>query len=208
MVGMIDFTERLDKAIRVAATAHGKQGQHRKGTDIPYIVHPFGVMLLALQVTKEEDVLIACLLHDILEDVDPAIYSEQDMERDFGPRVTGMVKDVSKDDRIEDWRERSQAYLDHLEHKASPKAVVVSAADKVHNLLSIITDYKVAGDDIWQRFATQNSADQLWWYRSVFALLQKRQPDSVLTLQLGNAIGALEVLLSPDRKAADSPAQP
>jgi (p)ppGpp synthase/HD superfamily hydrolase len=97
---MINYTTRLDKAIRISARAHEKQGQHRKGTDIPYIIHPFGVMLIASNVTKDENVLIGCLMHDILEDIDSSIYNELQMKDDFGDKLVGIVKDVTKDDSI------------------------------------------------------------------------------------------------------------
>ncbi len=71
---MINYTSRLDNAVREAARAHEIEGQHRKGTDIPYIIHPFGVMMIASNATDDEDVLIACLMHDVLEDVNRVQY--------------------------------------------------------------------------------------------------------------------------------------
>jgi (p)ppGpp synthase/HD superfamily hydrolase len=177
---MINWTQRLDKAVRVAARAHERQGQHRKGTDIPYIVHPFGVMVIAANVTDDEDVLVACLLHDILEDVSPEIYSEQNMRQEFGERVLAMVKDVSKDEAIADWHERCAAYLENLENRASEQSLIVSAADKIHNLRSMIIDYREVGDMLWQRFSTGSSKDQLWWYESVLKVIEKRLPGSAI----------------------------
>src|SRR5665647_836503 len=171
---MISYTHRLDKAIRIAAWAHEQQLQHRKGTDIPYIIHPFGVMLIASNATDDEDVLIACLMHDVLEDVDSSIYDEQAMRADFGDRMVAMVKDVTKDDSISDWHERSRAYLDHLENEASDEAVIVSTYDKIHNLVSILVDYETHGEGLWTRFSTQSAADQLWWYESILAVATKR----------------------------------
>lgn len=54
-----------------------------------------------------------------------------------------------------------------LEHKASDEAVIVSASDKIHNLLSILTDHTTHGDDLWEHFTAKSSADQLWWYESI-----------------------------------------
>ena len=62
---MINYTERLDKALRKAAWSHEQQGQHRKGSDIPYIIHPVGAMMIASNATDDEDILIACLMHDV-----------------------------------------------------------------------------------------------------------------------------------------------
>lgn len=193
---MIRFTERLDKAIRVAAWAHEQQEQHRKGSDIPYIIHPFGVMLVAGQVTEDEDILISCLLHDVIEDVDPTIYDRDKMSEDFGENVLEMVLDVSKDESIDDWHERSNAYLHHLEHGAVDGAVIVSAADKIHNLQSMITDYKAVGNELWNRFSTQNSDDQLWWYRSILEVISKRNAPQPLQDALSAMIIELEELLN------------
>ncbi len=193
---MITFTERLDKAIRTAAWAHEQQGQHRKGTDIPYIIHPFGVMIIASSETQDEDTLISCLLHDVLEDVDRDTYSESDMRRDFGDTVTDTVQYVSKDDSIADWRQRSQAYMDRIEQHGNDASLIVCAADKIHNLQSVIIDYRVIGDDVWEKFTTRNYDDQLWWYESIAALLRRKQPELQLTKQLESLLTELQQLIA------------
>ena len=83
-----------------------------------------------------EDVLIACLLHDTLEDVLER-YSAQQMEQDFGPHVLNIVRGVTKDDSLDSWRERSDAYLDHL-RGVSEVSAIGSACDRLHNLSSIL----------------------------------------------------------------------
>lgn len=181
---MINYTPRLDSAIRKAARAHEKAKQHRKGTDIPYIIHPFGVMIIASNATDDEDILIACLMHDILEDVDASIYSKEQMREDFGGKVVSIVKDVTKGGSIEDWHERSKAYLNHLQNESSDEAVIVSASDKIHNLQSILTDYKIVGESLWQRFSTKSSDDQLWWYKEILEIVQNRQPGISLAEEL------------------------
>lgn len=193
---MIKYTPRLDNAIKMAAWSHEQAKQHRKGSDAPYIIHPFGVMVIAGNVTNDEDILIACLMHDILEDVDCSIYSENEMRKDFGDRVVSIVKDVTKDESISVWRDRSKAYLNHLEHQASDEAVIVSAADKIHNLLSIISDYAAIGDELWQRFSTKNSRDQLWWYESILSVIQKRHAPKELSSILQAQVELLSVKLT------------
>lgn len=181
---MINYTPRLDKALRKAAWAHEQAGQHRKGTDTPYIIHPVGVMMIASVATTDEDTLIACLFHDVLEDVSPEIYSREDMERDFGERVVSIVLGVTKDSSVGDWRARSEAYLDHLANHSSDEAIIVSASDKIHNLLSIIEDYKAVGDDIWLRFRTKSRDDQIWWYSSILQVITERHAPEALTVKL------------------------
>lgn len=170
------LTVSLEKAIQVSAKAHHKQ--KRKGTDIPYIIHPFSVMLIASEATNDEDILIACLFHDILEDV-PEEYSEQQMYQDFGQRVVGIVQGVTKDSSIADWRVRSEAYLYQLEFKASDESVLVSAADKIHNMMSKLADYQIIGENLWDKFGAGKES-QLWWYAAVLEVLKKRMPDCIL----------------------------
>src|SRR4030095_54576 len=176
---MINYTERLDKARRKTAWAHEQQGQHRKGGAIPYIIHPVGVMLIASNATDDEDTLIACLMHDVLEDVDGKIYGEAALRRDFGDRVVSIVKDVTKNKDLSDWHKSAQAYLDHLEQKACDEAVIVSVSDKTHNLLSTLADYETYGDAVWQKFRTKSAQDQLWWYESILAVAKKRSAPEI-----------------------------
>jgi len=193
---MINYTVRLDNALRIAAWAHEQAGQHRKGSDIPYIIHPFGVMTIASNATSDEDILIACLMHDVLEDVDSDIYNEQQMRKDFGDRVVAIVKDVTKDESEKDWHKRSKAYLNHLEHKASNEAIIVSASDKIHNLLSILTDHTTHGDDLWERFTTKSSADQLWWYESILGVITRRNVALELSNKLSEQVNMLKTKLA------------
>lgn len=192
---MIQYTTRLDHALRKAAWAHEQAKQHRKGTDIPYIIHPVGTMMIASNSTDDEDILIACLLHDVLEDVGSRIYSEEQIAADFGNRVVELVKDVTKDEKEDDWKLRSEEYLAHLENNASDGAVIVSAADKIHNLLSILADYEGVGDALWQRFSTQNSSDQLWWYESILEVIEKRNAPPVLCDMLRQKVETLRTIV-------------
>jgi (p)ppGpp synthase/HD superfamily hydrolase len=188
---MINYTDRLDSALRKAAWAHEKSGQHRKGTDIPYIIHPVGVMIIASNVTDDEDVLIACLMHDVLEDVRADVYDEDKMREEFGNHVVEIVKNVTKDGDKPDWRDRANDYLQHLEYSASDEAVIVSASDKIHNLLSILVDYSTYGEELWNRFSTKSSDDQLWWYESILAVIARRKVSETLVNQLTEQVSSL-----------------
>jgi len=58
----------IQKAIIFATKKH--EGQKRKGTDIPYIVHPMEVMQILTAMDCSQNVIIAGILHDTLEDTD------------------------------------------------------------------------------------------------------------------------------------------
>ena len=178
---------RLIQAINTAAWAH--RDHVRKGTDIPYVSHIFGVMHLVSQVTDDEDVHIAALFHDILEDV-PEEYSPQRMAEEFGDRVVELVRGVTKDSSLSSWQDRSDAYLAHL-READDGSVLISAADKLHNLLSIHADLDTLGDELWGRF-NSGKERQLWWYRSVADLVQERLPSNPLGEELARQVERLE----------------
>ena len=178
---------RLIQAINTAAWAH--RDHVRKGTDIPYVSHVVGVMHLVSQVTDDEDVLIAALFHDILEDV-PEEYSPQRMAEEFGDRVVELVRGVTKDSSLSSWQDRSDAYLAHL-READDGSVLISAADKLHNLLSIHADLDTLGDELWGRF-NSGKERQLWWYRSVADLVQERLPGNPLGEELAGQVERLE----------------
>ncbi|WP_165165341.1 HD domain-containing protein [Corynebacterium qintianiae] len=177
---------RLIKAINTAAWAH--RDHVRKGTDIPYVSHLFGVMALVRTVTEDEDVLVASLLHDALEDV-PEEYGEEQMRADFGDRVVELVRGVTKDGCLPSWQERADAYLAHLA-LANEGSVIISVADKLHNLISILSDVEVYGEDLWSRFNSGKERQQ-WWYASVYELAAARLPGNPLVAALGERLEEL-----------------
>ena len=185
------MTPRLDEAMRMAAYAH--RDQVRKGTEIPYIVHPFEVMTIATSVTDDEDTLVACLLHDVLEDASGE-YDRSAMERDFGARVVEIVSGVTKSDTLTDWHERSKAYLVHLQKEAPIESLIVCTADKIHNLMSILIDYETHGDVLWERF-NSSKQDQLWWYQSVLEVVAERMSESPLVTELRGLVEQMSVIV-------------
>ena len=146
---MLPFTQRLHRAVYVAARAH--QSQFRKDVDasIPYVAHVFGVAYILAEFGFDEDVVIAGLLHDVLED-QPDFAG--DVEQ-FGPRVFELVKGVTeqkKDTAGADipWADRKAAYVEHL-RGALPEVRALSCADKIHNMQSMLLALDRAGDAIW-----------------------------------------------------------
>lgn len=177
------------KAMNIAAYAH--KNQTRKCTEVPYIAHPFAVMTMIKEHVDDDDVLIAALFHDILEDC-PERYSASQMRADFGDRVVELVKEVTKIDSPS-WQERSDAYLAHLRDGASETAVVIAVADKTHNLMSTLADFEEQGDGLWERFNAGKERQQ-WWYRSVFEAADSRLPGHPLVEQLRPLVARLQDL--------------
>lgn len=167
------LTKRVQKALNLAADKHN--GQIRKSSKLPFIVHPFSVTLILLEFTKDEDIITASLLHDLLEDVKE--YSYQDLKKDFGQKIADIVKGISEKDDFnngetdqETWEERKKGYLKNLE-KQSQESLMICAADKIHNLQSMSRIYKKQGKKMWRDFNAPVEK-QLWYYQAVIKILE------------------------------------
>jgi (p)ppGpp synthase/HD superfamily hydrolase len=144
--------------------------QKRKGPDnIPYIAHLLSVAALVLEESGDEDVAIAALLHDAIEDQggDP---TRKQIRFLFGERVAKIVDGCTDAETTPKppWRERKEKYIQHIRH--APREVrLVSLADKLHNARSILLDYRKNGEEVWDRFnpKASNRETQLWYYRAL-----------------------------------------
>jgi (p)ppGpp synthase/HD superfamily hydrolase len=157
----------LDSALIFAVRAHARQ--QRKATDIPYIVHPVGVMLVLMEFGESDpELLAAALLHDTVEDTGVTL---DELRACFGARVAEIVQGCSEPDKRDTWEARKRHTVAYL--KTAPRAVqLVSAADKLHNLRSMAADHAEQGDALWGRFKRGRS-DIAWYYRSVTDSLQQ-----------------------------------
>ena len=170
------YSDTISKAIIISARAH--EGQYRKGsTNNPYVEHPFSVALISQKYIDDEEVFVAALLHDILEDVSDKKYSRADMQRDFGATVLGIVEDVTEPDITEPteeaWLERKQSYIDHLAEVNDIRPLIVSTADKIHNMSEIIREYENVGSRVWSFFNVDRKRE-IWFYESVLAVLKAK----------------------------------
>jgi len=150
---------RIQEAIIFATLKH--EGQKRKGTDIPYIVHPMEVMQILTALNCSENVIIAGILHDTLEDTDA---TPDEIKQLFGADVLAIVQTESED-KSKTWKERKQATIDHLEN-ASIETKLVCFADKLSNIRSMYRDKQQIGVDLWKRFNADKDSIE-WYYREV-----------------------------------------
>jgi len=153
---------RFLRAFDFAARKHA--GQTRKATTIPYIAHLMGVASLVLEAGGNEDLAIAALLHDVVEDCGGAPMLKE-VQQTFGKRVAKIVDECTDADTYPKppWRERKEKYLRRLK-QADEDTRLVSAADKLNNVRSILSDYRAIGDAIWERF-NGGREGTLWYYR-------------------------------------------
>ena len=157
---------RIEEAIEIAAEAH--HGQYRKGTDTPYITHPYAVGLILMEAGCTDTVIIAGILHDTVEDTDLTL--EFIRER-FGDAIANIVDGCSENKALR-WRARKTERIEAL-RTASPEICTVTCADKLHNLRTIISEYDLIGDGVWDRFHG-GVEDQAWYYRSILGAIADR----------------------------------
>lgn len=150
----------IKKAIRFAVKAHGEQ--MRKGTDFPYIEHPLHVGILLSKVGMRDEVVIAGILHDTLEDTDT---TEDDLRSEFGEEILRMIKSESEPDRTLPWNERKNHTVEHL--RGAPGDVrMIALCDKLSNIMDIEADLETNGDALWDRF-NAGFEEQKWYYTSL-----------------------------------------
>jgi (p)ppGpp synthase/HD superfamily hydrolase len=188
------LTWRFDTALQFASGLHHQQC--RKGGHIPYIAHLMSVCALVLEAGGDEDQAIAALLHDAAEDRGGRSTLET-IRQMFGDRVANIVESCSDSmatnpDKKLPWRERKIKYLEHL-RTASGDALLVSAADKLHNARAILSDYREIGEQLFVRFNAPKE-DQLWYYGALVETLRQTSTSKTLVDELSRAVGELRKL--------------
>jgi (p)ppGpp synthase/HD superfamily hydrolase len=160
----IKLGPRFNRAFLFAAEKHSRQT--RKASTIPYIAHLMGVASLVLEAGGDEDLAIAALLHDVVEDCGGAPMLKE-VRRRFGNRVAEVVDGCTDAYEVPKppWRERKENYLRRLK-KESADTRLVSAADKLNNVRSILSDYRAVGESVWSRF-NGGREGTLWYYRTL-----------------------------------------
>jgi CYTH domain-containing protein len=182
----------IDLAIEVAARAHANQV--RKGTDIPYITHPFAVALLLCQAGCSEELIMAGILHDTTEDT--AMTVEQIREK-CGDRVAKLVQACAEPDKSLPWEERKRHTLEDLK-KAPIDVKWVACADKLHNIRTIAADYKKVGDEVWKRF-NRGREQQEWYYGGLLESLADSSCDRSYATFFARFKGEVEALFGKKR---------
>ena len=183
---------RFLRAFQFAAEKH--QGQTRKASTIPYIAHLMGVASLVLEAGGDEDLAIAALLHDVVEDCGGAPMLKE-VRRRFGRRVAKVVDGCTDADTYPKppWRERKETYIRHLKN-ADADTRLVSAADKLNNVRSIVSDYREVAESVWARFKGGREGT-LWYYRTLRDEFLRRRPNRV-TREFALAVKELELLIA------------
>lgn len=196
------LSARFTRAVDYARHLHIET---RKGSNIPSMAHLLGVASLVMGETGHapvpvtEDMVIAAILHDTVEDHGgtPRLH---DIEHNFGPEVAHMVEGMS-DSFVENssdkpsWEERKQGYVDRLA-KEPLEIQLISAADKLYNLRTIIADYRASGARVWERFK-RGRDQQIWYYRELLRVFRS-QPANRIVDEFERALVELETMTARD----------
>jgi len=142
-----------------ARKAH--QGQLRKISGIPYIIHPIRVAELLKKAGCSQEVVSAGYLHDVVEDTNVEM---KDIYRLFGPRVAELVA-AHTEDKSKSWHERKQHTIDIIKY-AEKEVKYLIIADKLDNLLSIEKELNIQGDALWKYF-NADFEKQKWFHQSI-----------------------------------------
>ena len=159
--------ERFNEAIRFASEAHA--WQIRKMANTPYILHPMEVAAIIGSITADEDVMIAGLLHDTVEDCD---VDPREIKERFGARVSALVQSETEDklsDRpaAETWMQRKEESLLMLEHTKDRDVKILWLSDKLSNIRSFYREYLKRGDAVFQHLNQKDPKMQGWYYRTI-----------------------------------------
>ena len=155
----------IERAAKIAIRAHS--GQKRKGDGSPYIVHPFMVALKLVKYNFSDTIIAAALTHDVLEDTN---VPESELLKNLGNEVLEIVKTLSEDDSLL-WEDRKKKYIEAVRN--GPEGVkAVSAADKVHNLESLIKGHEEQGVEIWKKF-NRGKEEKLWFESEMLTMLKQ-----------------------------------
>lgn len=190
------LTDRYKQALVFAADVH--EGHTRKQTDVAYLAHLISVSALVMEHGGSETEAIAALLHDSIEDrgdqyasrfeVEPRQGRDalkRDIELLFGRDVLDIVLHCTDDEYLpqrtpsvkgtaEEWLLRKETFLEQLRRSEDRGALRVSCADKLHNARSLLGDYELEGESVWELFRTGNKADQVWYYGSTAEIFAER----------------------------------
>ncbi|MEP6779460.1 MAG: HD domain-containing protein, partial [Gemmatimonadaceae bacterium] len=158
---VIGYSDRINHAFAYAAKHHDQQV--RKGTRLPYLTHPANVAVILTRYGRDEETVVAGILHDVIEDCVREGWSVEKLEErigsKFGNSVVNTALSVAErridDDGVElSIDDRNSDCLTRLA-LATEDALWVSAAHNLHNVNSVLSDLRRTSfpETVWGRFA-------------------------------------------------------
>lgn len=163
----------VEAAFIFAARAH--RGAVRKGTTIPYIVHPMEAAFITAGLTTDPEIISAAVLHDVAEDT---AYTLEDIRNAFGVRVAQLVASESENKRKgqsaeETWKLRKQETIERMQ-QASKDTRMIALGDKLSNLRSIAKGLAgTGGENYWERFHQKDPKEHAWYHLSLLHAMEE-----------------------------------
>ena len=162
--------EKFDRAVVFATRAHS--GQRRRGSNVPYIIHPLEVATIAATLSDDDDIMCAALLHDTVEDTDVTL---DEIEENFGPHVRQLVASETENkyrdiDPSLSWKRRKEESLLDLKN-ANEEEKMLWLSDKLSNMRSFFRMYLEEDDELWQHFNMKDPQQQYWYYSTILDYL-------------------------------------
>jgi len=193
------YSDTVNHAFAFAAKHHDRQV--RKGTRLPYLTHPANIAVILTRYGRDDDDVVAGILHDVVEDCVRDGFSRETLDQrigeKFGDSVLQTVLQVTyrrlDDDGVElSSAEKKEDYLERLA-EANESARWVCAADKVHNVRSILSDLQRTLDSqtIWSRFSGGRETT-VKWYRDVYERLKSIGFTASIMNELAIAVEEME----------------
>jgi (p)ppGpp synthase/HD superfamily hydrolase len=193
------LTTRFTEAVEYAREIH--QGT-RKGGRVPYMAHLLGVTALVMgengnvPFPVSEDLAIAALLHDAVED-EGGLTRLRDIEARFGVGVAEIVEGCTDSfetdsNNKEDWKPRKSAYIERLRSETGG-TLLVSIADKLHNVQATLVDFKQLGQEVWGRFK-RGRDEQLWYFEELIKVYDKNCTGWRIVAELKHVVKQLRTL--------------
>jgi len=164
------YSVRFARAFAYAARLHGRQ--RRKGTNKPYIGHLMSVASIVIAYGGDEEMAIAALLHDAVED-QGGLKRLQEIRKKFGKRVARIVDGCTDayNEPKPPWLERKKSYIARVAGEPEDTRLV-SAADKLSNVRDILEDVHADGEQAFERFQGKKDGT-LWYYRTLVGVFRE-----------------------------------
>ena len=163
----------VDQATQYIARKH--EGQYRRGLNVPYSTHLFGVARILKAANYEDDIVVAGLLHDVLEDTDA---TEEEVGELFGDNILTLVKAVSEPDKSLNWEQRKQHMINQIKY-LNEGALAIFLAEKIQNVRAIKYELSQLGESTWNHFNAGKDM-QYWYYANIIEQIKKYHPNAVL----------------------------
>lgn len=182
------YSALIQNAVRFATDVHAKQT--RKGKDTPYITHLLGVALILARAGADEDVVVAGVLHDAIEDSPKENkITKEILAEKFGNSVAELVDAVTEQNKELPWAERKQIALEHIKDM-DHNALLLKSADVLHNLSELIHDVEQESEEVFEKFNAPKE-DKLVQQEKLVVALTDAWPANPLLPEIKEKIAAL-----------------